>query len=513
VRPSPSAALATLFGAEWRNPRHPDAWQIVLVAIALGLQVSLLSQPLDWFVSMISADDFFYYIGTAENIASGHGSSMDGGLTQHNGYHPLFLWLMVPGFMVGIDKVAMVPVALMILAVAWSVAIMMAYRIGRRLGGQWGALVAPAVMALNIELLRRSLSGFETSLVTMFLLATVLAVMERRSALVIGVLLGLASLARLDSVIMAVPIAAFMIGQRRWRDLVVAGAVSAVVVSPWVVWSWANFGTPLPLSGVLKSLHGRPEDYWQGLVVFARDSTYRLLGLAWRDLLPPELALAAGTLVVASVVRRVRATWWLLLYALGAPVFFAVMTGSRYEVQFIRYCTPALCLLAILFFARPYRRDWLVLVLMVISLTLASRGYLLWALRSPPRDSFVGLCMREVPGVLDAIAGPDDLVACFDSGAASYFARRPVVNLDGLVNAEVVALLQEEGGGSWTTRYREYFRRKGITIIIGGTRFSWVNIFPDLDQWPVLHEPLPIAGGGEIVFLGVPAPADPDPAN
>lgn len=478
---------------------------LVIAAAALGLRLLFLSQPLAWFVSIMVADDFFYYAGTAYHMAHGAGSTIDGGLTQHNGYHPLFLWLLTPGFMVGLSKTTMILVAMSVLTAAWLAAMMLAYRIGCRLGNAWSALVAPAIMGLNVELAKLTLSGFETALATALVLATVLATLQHRPAWLVGLLLGLAGLARLDSGLVGVPLALFLIQQKRWRDLAVSGLVATLVVAPWSLWSLTNFGSPLPLSGVVKSWFGRPDDLWRGPVVYARETIYRLLGFQWREILPPELAIAAGTLLLAAVVRRGREAWWVVLYALGAPVVYAVLTGSHHLAQFTRYCTPAFCLTAVLFFANIRSRQQAVLALLVSSVLWANLRFMTWSLQTPPLPNYVGLSQREVPAVLEEIVGPNDLVGCFDSGAMSYFAARPIVNLDGLANAEVVRMLAAETGGSWTRRYLDYCHSKGITIIAGGTRYSWVNLFPDLESWTELHEPLAMSEGGEIVFLRVPA--------
>jgi len=499
-----SRTVAAVFGGRWRDPRHPDFWMVVLLVAALALRVAFLVQPLPWFVSMVPADDFFYYAGTAHHLAEGAGSTIDGGLTYHNGYHPLFLWLLVPGFALGLSKTSMIFVAMAILVAAWLAAMVLARAIGVALGGTWSALTAPAIMGLNVEFAKLSMSGFETALVTALLLAVFLACLQRRPGWVVGLLLGLAALARLDSAMAAVPIAILFGRQRRWRELVVAGVVSMVVVSPWAIWSWANFGSPLPLSGVVKSWFGQTADLWRGPVVFARESFYRILGYNWRDVVPPEVALAGGAIVGAEIVRRARGLEWLVVYALGAPVVFALLTGSQHVAQFSRYCVPAFVLAALLFFVTRPHGARIVLVVVVGLVLWGNVRFLDWAFSAPPLPNYVGLSHREVPAVLDEILAPEDLVGCFDSGALTYFADEPVINLDGLVNAEVVEMLAADEGGTWERRYREYFHEKGITVIVGGTRFSWVRLFDDLDAWEVLHEPIPLGSGGEIVFLRVP---------
>ncbi len=53
----------------------------------------------------VNADDSFYYFQIAYNLASGKFSTFDGGITQTNGYHPLWLLLITPFYWV-FDKEA-----------------------------------------------------------------------------------------------------------------------------------------------------------------------------------------------------------------------------------------------------------------------------------------------------------------------------------------------------------------------------------------------------------------------
>ena len=50
-----------------------------------------------------------------------------------------------------------------------------------------------------------------------------------------------------------------------------------------------------------------------------------------------------------------------------------------------------------------------------------------------------------------------------------------------------------------------YLREKNITVLVGGTAFSWTGIFPDWASWPRLYESPPLADGARIVALRIPA--------
>jgi hypothetical protein len=130
------------------------------------------------------------------------------------------------------------------------------------------------------------------------------------------------------------------------------------------------------------------------------------------------------------------------------------------------------------------------------------------------QPGFVLVGKTEVPAVLDRIVGADDLVGCFDSGSIAYFSDVPVVNLDGLVNAEVARTLaapKNPGAESPAEFYARYLRDKGITILVGGS-FLWPVYFPGLEDWEVLADPIPYAHPeGQVIFLRV--PPDPMPAG
>ena len=72
-------------------------FQIGLVSLILLLNVVILfshqSVVLNWF----NTDDAFYYFKVAQNIVEGQGVSFDG-IARTNGYHPLWLIVLLPIF-------------------------------------------------------------------------------------------------------------------------------------------------------------------------------------------------------------------------------------------------------------------------------------------------------------------------------------------------------------------------------------------------------------------------------
>jgi hypothetical protein len=504
IIPSIDRFLRWAIGPGWQDRRHPDFWFGLILLIAISIRASMLMQPLDWLISGFINDDFFYYAGTAWNLAHGYGSSCDYGLTTHNGFHPLYMLLLLGAVSLGAGKITLIYLGCLILTLGLLVSMALSYRIGARLGDRRLALCAPLALAINSYYVWTSFHGFETALVIMFTLATVLACLERRPAWVIGVYLGLVALSRVDAGVLALPVAACLFMQGRRRGIFAVAAVSLLLVSPWIIWSWSNFGTPIPLSGSVKSDGFSPELIGPGAANFARALLFQAFGedLSSRFSWLVSFLLGLGMLIWLGV-RRHRLDW-IVGYVVAAVILYSGFSTPHLVKQNERYLAPAIVLTTIMFFVHAPRRGFVVpLVLAVILIGVEQSSYRkMFAEAAGPRFPLLG--KTSVPQVLDRITGPNDLVGCFDSGAISYFAERPVINLDGLVNSEIVERLDRRGGESLAAIYSRYLRDKGITIMVGGN-FGWLRYFPDLATWEVLADPIPHEHpSGEIVFLRVP---------
>jgi len=62
--------------------------------VAVAIALTALTAPLEGLVKLVP-DDGFYYLEIARRIGLGQGSTFDG-LHETNGYHPLWLLLLVP---------------------------------------------------------------------------------------------------------------------------------------------------------------------------------------------------------------------------------------------------------------------------------------------------------------------------------------------------------------------------------------------------------------------------------
>src|SRR5262245_6288868 len=98
------------------EPRLPALTASAVIGLGLAFRFRVSALSTETLTARYLADDYFYYLNVAHNIAEGHGSTFDAGLTSTNGYQPLFLWLLVTAFVLGATKVAAIHLGLMIQA-------------------------------------------------------------------------------------------------------------------------------------------------------------------------------------------------------------------------------------------------------------------------------------------------------------------------------------------------------------------------------------------------------------
>ena len=127
--------------------------------------------------------------------------------------------------------------------------------LGRRVGGERAGLLAAAIAAVYplLVVLDGSLrsESLYAPLIAFLLLATYRLV-DRPGvgrAVVVGAVLGLAALTRSEAlllgVLLLVAAAARLPSGGRLRPVAVVGVVALLVVSPWAIRNWAEFGRPL----------------------------------------------------------------------------------------------------------------------------------------------------------------------------------------------------------------------------------------------------------------------------
>jgi hypothetical protein len=211
------------------------------------------------------ADDASYYLTTARNIAAGRGMTFDG-IHPSNGFQPLWLLLLAPLFLVHGSPETMLRLVVLLQGALLVIAFLLLYQAHSKQFSPRTALVSAILFVFLVAM--PCVNGMESALLVLLLVALYgygLRIAQTRvtaaRALWFGAILGLVILARLDMIF--IPLALLGCSLRYVLDrttrpavmapIVMAGLGCAVVLIPYLLFNYTQFGSMMPISGVLKS--------------------------------------------------------------------------------------------------------------------------------------------------------------------------------------------------------------------------------------------------------------------
>lgn len=247
--------------------RHRAAIIAAAVLAVLAFHISVAWQDMGTLArNGFLYDDSFYAFKIARNIASGNGATFDG-IHPTTGFQPLYVMLLVPVYAVsGDDLVLPIYIALSLLAVFTALTAYVLYRICLRYVG-WGASFAAALIwAFSPIVTKQSANGLETALASFMIAVSVFHYLDRirsrenppaASFALLGILLGITILARIDGLLLALAILLdYLVLMRRAglpaRRLVRLSLVPlgiCALYGPWLAFNMACCGSPLQDSG------------------------------------------------------------------------------------------------------------------------------------------------------------------------------------------------------------------------------------------------------------------------
>jgi hypothetical protein len=452
------------------RPAHRNlaaAVALFLVAVAIRLPVLIASEP-GSLLDRHGSDDLFYYTAMAHHLVRDGRPSVDG---HHptSGVQPAFLMLLTPVAGIwGSDPGAMLRAVLGLATALTLGAGYLAWCLVRRVApaSPAAAWITAAVVVLHPRIHDMTLEGTEGSLALVAWLATLLtwhrAPDGRRGALLLGCIVGIGLLVRLDHVMLG-GLVLLRSASGRWRPaghLLAAAAGAALVMAPWMLACWAWTGTPAPDSGTAKALHATwmvsdAGGGFQGHVAVTgaalRQALTSLVGAGGG---PSRVMLLVLTVVAVVVLAgRARADAWPTLHEVVRRLW-PLFAGSILIVGFATvvlgavrswYLAPAFLGLAIGLaaalhdFASRRRRPGLAAAAMLAVLIGGLWAEAMARPRRPWNAAFLEAARR-----LEIHAEPGDRAGAFNAGILAAFSGPgiTVTNLDGVANHDALQALR-----------------------------------------------------------------------
>ncbi len=231
-----------------------------LIVAGFSLAVALFSAVLIRYTDNFFADDSYFYLQVASNLARGLGSTFNE-MMPTNGYHPVWLLVCTGVFLMVPNKIAAVHVVGVVLALLNMGALLLLRRALLRAGARswWWAWLLYMPFCFTSQL------GTEGALSGCFLAGTVLATMQfaDRSnllrALSLTACAALAVLSRLDNIFVIAALLIASLTHLRMHDKAAMRRLLGACALPltmWAVYLASNlrwFGTLQPISGLLKA--------------------------------------------------------------------------------------------------------------------------------------------------------------------------------------------------------------------------------------------------------------------
>jgi 4-amino-4-deoxy-L-arabinose transferase-like glycosyltransferase len=514
---------------------------MVLAALALHLSVSWQDFP-TLAKNGYLYDDSFYAFQIARNIAAGRGATFDG-VTPTNGFQPLYVFLLVPAYkLLAPDRIAPIYYALTLLALLTVATALLLFLIARRYTSDGVALFTATVWAFSPVVVRQSANGLETALAVFTFAACIYYYLHRIRSnsrarpgqyATLGLLLGLAVLARVDQVLLALAMALdyLLLIRKRARSGDVRGALRGAGVTaaagvavclPWCIYGLVTVGSPLQESGAATRFLsiayapffglGQAESVQHGFgASFIWSHVFHSLSVL--KLSPP---IHVFYRLVEKLGDGSPPTGWVLFAidaaSLAALALFAVWIGrggktygshNRRELSFLILFSVLLAaaystwIFGLFFFTRYFCPVYFVISILaacVLQDVVAWAGARRRVMRVAVAGAFtayaIGLVYMGVTSAhrsntvyqfyniarwVEKNTSKDETIGVFQGGMIGYFSNRRVVNLDGKVNGPALEALRNG-------HISEYIARSGIDVVMDNSDVLKLFLGPRADS-------------------------------
>jgi hypothetical protein len=472
-------------------------------------------------------DDSFYAFKIAQNIAAGRGATFDG-VHPTTGFQPLYVLLLVPAFLVaGGSLLIPIYIGLSLSAVCTALTAYLIYRISRRYVGEAASCVAALIWAFSPVVTKQSANGLETAIASFMIALSVLYYLEKirsvphppaRRFMVLGIVLGVTILARIDGVFLVfVMLLDYLLLLRKTRVPAIAAARLLLIplgvvalYGPWLAINLVESGSPLQDSGTAtRFLSLAYAGYFgygtQNLASSGPDFSFIWAHVAHSvstmKVIPPvhvlfrsaeRVGMAMGSLGHARVAGDILG--FLGLALAGAALFrwkgnarkalrremdflllFSVILLASYATYvfgmffFLRYFYPVFFVACIYFaFFLQDAFDWCARQPVAVRRALIAAGavYALSFSCFSYSQAFrsQAICpFYDIAKWVDANTRDADKIGVFQCGTIGYLSHRQIIDLDGKVNPGALDALR-------TDCLEGYLESEGVDIVLDNSR-------------------------------------------
>lgn len=393
-------------------------------------------------------DDAWIHQTYARNFAESGQMAFVPGQVSAGSTSPLWTWLIALGYRLNIDY-QLWTYTLGVLSL--SLCGVMLMRLSLHLWPERPRLASLAGLLCVVEwhLLWAAASGMETVLFAALGLALLDRVLHpathARHALISGAIGGLFVLTRPEGLLLVVLSGLAWLMRSRWRTLIAAAISFCALLLPIVIFNVQTSGTIFP-----NTFYAKQQEY---AVYFSAFTVWlpRALDVIGAPFVGAQVLLVPG-LIVALTRLRIRSNWVRVVPLLWVAVHLAVYV-LRLPVTFQhgRYLMPVIPVLLLyglqgsaLLIERVGRNRLLrrAMVGSLIGVTVA-----FWFVGAAAYRIDVNIIENEVVASarwIETQTSSNALVAAHDIGAIGYFARRPLLDLAGLVSPEVIPIIRDE---------------------------------------------------------------------
>lgn len=417
--------------------------------------IFIMIQSSDWYLTSIVIDDALYYPIVARNIVEGNGSTFDN-ITKTNGYHPLWMIINIPFMLLSGDSYTRLFIFKLIVCLIVLLMALVFRKLLKELN--FDKISISIFLCLFIcsyfWSVKVYFSGMETPLVTLFIGISMLYLIkiskkgDTNYYILLGLFLSFTFLARLDSIFFAICVYIFLLFKysfKEYRKILISGMTFSIIVAPYLILNYLNFGNIIPVSGLKKSFDNPSDAIFHNLnkaVIFFSEEFSRI---------SQNIFLLIGFTVIVIIFISlffVSLKKYKKLFSnnfqIYIPLFFATIAHLIYNFLIMKEITvnwyqyfiflSIYLMVAILFNELSHKlilfKKYFLLVLIIVSIfqfNIANSKY--------PRDYRIKAI--EVANYIKK-TNNDNIYAMIDPGVLRFVSGTKIIALNGLIGDNIM---------------------------------------------------------------------------